>query len=383
MLTPPDDLKRELQESLPVTPAEAGATAEPAQIAEPSADLEKAAEEAVCAPDKQPNVSLPPTTPAAEQSVGSEQAASISLAEEAPAAANIDERMLERTSERTSEEEPAGEEPAGEEPAGEDPAEEPAEVPAPMVSDEAEPGWLTAAADALAAPPPVTGSGERLWALVVGADQDQGHERPEQLVGDRAHAPSAPTPGAPTPAKPAPPPAAASSRELPPPPPPLATLASAPPSGGAASACSSANLPATASSQAAPVTAAAVAAAANAATAAVAAAQDGSSYAASEPSEKSVGASAPSEDPFAFAAWDSAPPIEKTDWCALALAPTLVITLARTPALALAFPSLSPSPPWPSSPPVASPPSPHPHPHLHSHPGAHSMRRLWHPRCHR
>lgn len=380
MLTPPDDLKRELQESLPVTPADAGTIAEPAQIAEPSADLEKAAEEAVGAPpDKQPNVSLPPTTPAAEQSIGSEQAASISLAEEAPAAASIDERMLERTSERTSEEEPAGE----------DPAEEPAEVPAPVVSDEAEPGWLTAAADALAAPPPVTGSGERLWALVVGADQDQGHERPEQLVGNRAHAPGAPTPGAstpgaPTPAKPAPPPAAASSRELPPPPPPLATLASAPPSGDAASACSSANLPATASSQVALVTtAAAVAAAANAATAAVAAAQDGSSYAASEPSEKSAGASAPSEDPFAFAAWDSAPPIEKTDWCALALAPTLFITLARTPALALVFPSLSPSPPWPSSPSVASPPSPHPHPHLDSHPGAHSMRKLWHPRCHR
>ena len=291
MLTPPDDLKRELQGSLPV---EAEATDEPAPAAEPPADLEQAAAEAVGATEQELAVERPDDT---------EEAAAISLAEEA----NMDERVAERTPE-------------------EEPAEEEVEAPAPAVADEAEPSWLTAAADALAAPPPASpsGSGERLWALVVGADQDQ-DERPEQLFSSSsslaapaapaapAPAPAAPAPAAPTPAEPAPPPVAASSRKSPAPPPPLATLASAPSSGAATSAFSSANLAATSSSEATP---AAVAAVAVAAAAAAAAAADGSSYAGSPRSDKSVGGgpSAPTEDPFAFAAWDSAPPIEKTDW---------------------------------------------------------------------
>ena len=118
MLTPPDDLKRELQGSLPV---EAEATDEPAPAAEPPADLEQAAAEAVGATEQELAVERPDDT---------EEAAAISLAKEA----NMDERVAERTPE-------------------EEPAEEEVEAPAPAVADEAEPSWLTAAADALAALP--------------------------------------------------------------------------------------------------------------------------------------------------------------------------------------------------------------------------------------
>ena len=158
MLTPPDDVKRELQGSLPAEaeatsePAPAAeAAGEPAPAAEPPADVEQvAAEAAGGGTEEEPSVEQPDDT---------EEAAAISLAEQA----DMDESVVERAPE-------------------EEPADEEAEAPAPARADEAEPSWLTAAADALAAPPPAShsASGERLWALVVGADQGQ-DERPDQL----------------------------------------------------------------------------------------------------------------------------------------------------------------------------------------------------------